>query len=373
MQVATEPSANQPRAGYAWTLASQAGAASFAVFRLPAVIGRRPECDLCIPQPSVSGKHAELFEEQKDLYVRDLSSTNGTFVNGRRVTTCAKLAEHDLLHFGEAVLRVERRWYGETSTYAATRSAEDLCDQALALIQLDRLLSDRAVVPFYQPIVPAEGGPAVAYEVLGRSTLFGLSTPGPMFEAAAVLNREAELSRMLRVEGMRGDKTRAAPHLFLNTHPRELEETPDLIASLHELRADCPDQGITLEIHESAAIDSHSMKLLRTVLNDLGMGLAYDDFGAGQARLAELVECAPDCVKFDMRLIRDIHTAPESRRRMLGSLVRMVRELGVTPLAEGIEQAQEADVCRELGFQLFQGYYFGRPAAASRYFGGASA
>jgi EAL domain-containing protein (putative c-di-GMP-specific phosphodiesterase class I) len=50
-----------------------------------------------------------------------------------------------------------------------------------------------------------------------------------------------------------------------------------------------------------------------------------------------------------------------------------VRELDVAPLAEGIESPEEAAVCRDLGFQLFQGYHFGRPAAASQYFGAPAA
>ncbi|MBW3599510.1 MAG: EAL domain-containing protein [Planctomycetes bacterium] len=49
--------------------------------------------------------------------------------------------------------------------------------------------------------------------------------------------------------------------------------------------------------------------------------------------------------------------------------MRLVRELDVVPLAEGVEHPDEAAVCRDLGFQLFQGFHFGRPAAAPRYFG----
>jgi EAL domain-containing protein (putative c-di-GMP-specific phosphodiesterase class I) len=365
--------AEPPCLKYAWTLASQTGGASFAILRLPAVLGRSPNCDLRIPEPSVSGRHAELLEHDGELMVRDVGSTNGTFVNGRRVKSLAPLSEHDLLHFGEAIFRVERRWGGEGGTVALTRAADGVCDQALAVMQLDRLLTDRAVTPFYQPITTADSGEAVAYEVLGRSRLFGLSTPDLMFRAAATLNKEAELSRLLRIVGLLHDTGDARPHLYFNTHPCELANLPALIDSLRELREARPQQGITLEIHESAAIESQAMNTLRAALTDLQMGLAYDDFGAGQARLAELAECAPDCVKFDMRLVRDIHQAGEPRRRMLASLVRLVRELDVAPLAEGIESPEEAAVCRDLGFQLFQGYHFGRPAAASQYFGAPAA
>jgi EAL domain-containing protein (putative c-di-GMP-specific phosphodiesterase class I) len=92
------------------------------------------------------------------------------------------------------------------------------------------------------------------------------------------------------------------------------------------------------------------------------MQLAYDDFGAGQARLDELARVAPDCVKFDMRLIRDLDQAPAERRIVTERLVALVRELGSVPLAEGVESQAEAEACAQIGFELAQGYYFGRPA-----------
>jgi EAL domain-containing protein (putative c-di-GMP-specific phosphodiesterase class I) len=67
-------------------------------------------------------------------------------------------------------------------------------------------------------------------------------------------------------------------------------------------------------------------------------------------------------LKFDISLIRDIDNADESRRRMMESLVRMVRDLGINALAEGIETAAEAEACIDLGFEFAQGYYYGKPA-----------
>ena len=46
---------------------------------------------------------------------------------------------------------------------------------------------------------------------------------------------------------------------------------------------------------------------------------------------------------------------------MVQTLVSMVRDFGISPLAEGIEKDAEAEICREIGFELAQGYHFGRP------------
>ena len=166
---------------------------------------------------------------------------------------------------------------------------------------------------------------------------------------------------MLRCEGVQATRNvTPPPRLFINTHPSELDEA-GLIASLQDLRRLAPAQELVLEIHESAVTDLSAMHRLATVLHDLNMGLAFDDFGAGQTRLVELIEVRPDYVKFDMSLIRDIDTAHHERQQVLRQLVIMVQELGSTPLAEGIERSGELETCRQLGFTLGQGYFLGSP------------
>ena len=119
--------------------------------------------------------------------------------------------------------------------------------------------------------------------------------------------------------------------------------------------------GLTLEVHERALADLAAVERLRTQLGRLGVGLAYDDFGAGQARLLELAEVPPTYLKFDMSFVRGIDSAPPSRQRMLSSLVSVARELLINTVAEGVETAEEADVCMHVGFTHAQGFFFGRP------------
>jgi EAL domain-containing protein (putative c-di-GMP-specific phosphodiesterase class I) len=128
------------------------------------------------------------------------------------------------------------------------------------------------------------------------------------------------------------------------------------------LRAENPDIKITIEIHEAAVTDRASMLHFRKILQEIGMKLSYDDFGAGQGRLLELGEVPPDVLKFDMQLIRGIDTASAKRQELLATLVRMARDLGATPLTEGVETANEHQTCQQLGFELGQGFYYGRPA-----------
>lgn len=352
----------------AWFLTGQgdetAGMRFVALNTMPFRFGRRSDLSLCLPFKTVSSLHAMIFQRGENPILRDLGSTNGTFVNGVQAGQDVELKEGDLIQFANIAFRLVKH---ATGLFGQTAVC-DVGDQALALTRFDELLSERAVVPHFQPIVQYVDGAVVGYEVLGRSRLFGLNNAKQMFLAAAQLNLETELSRMLRIEGIKkGALIPGRPPLYVNTHPLETEDPQALYASLEEIRKINPDQPITLEIHESSAINLDTMSDLRQVLDSLDMKLAYDDFGAGQARLVELVRVSPDCLKFDMTLVQNIHQADEQHQQMLGALVQMARGLGISPLAEGVESEEDSQVCKDLGFEFAQGYLYGRPAPASTF------
>ena len=349
-----------------WVLASVGNESSFGltvVHEVPFSIGRRPGCNLHLRSNAVSSHHADLNVRDGNLVLTDRNSTNGTYVNGARITDVVPLKADDLVQFADLAFRVGC----EDHTTASNTLAEDVCDQALALVQFDRLMEKRLVTPLFQPIVTIDGQCTLGYEVLARSRMFGLQTSAALFGIAAKLNLEIKLSQMLRWEGIREGLALPGPsRIYVNTHPRELGR-PGLVDSMAKLRDMTAELPITLEIHESAITNADEMFSLKSQLRDLNIQIAYDDFGAGQNRLAELCNAAPDVLKFDMGLIRNIDKAPTARIKMLGSLVRIVQDLGVAALAEGIENEAEASVCQELGFTMAQGFYFGRPALPRKF------
>jgi EAL domain-containing protein (putative c-di-GMP-specific phosphodiesterase class I) len=149
--------------------------------------------------------------------------------------------------------------------------------------------------------------------------------------------------------------------LFVNMHPQELSH-PDLIDSLAELAAIAsPHHQVVLEIAEASVTDVSAMGRNKAAFASLGLQFAYDDFGAGQARLIELTDIPPDYLKFDKGMIEGIEAAAP-RQEMVNALLRVVRTLGVRVIAEGIETELVAAICQRLGCDLGQGYLFGRPA-----------
>ncbi|HAY78651.1 MAG TPA: diguanylate phosphodiesterase [Planctomycetaceae bacterium] len=327
------------------------------VHPFPFTIGRLSTNRLQLVWPSVSGRHAELIDTRNGLVLRDVGSTNGTFVNGERVTDKRLLRESDVVQFANADFRVGRFRHEDIET-----PVTELFDQAVSnLLQFDQLINGTALVPYFQPIVHLHDASLFGYEVLARSHISGFPNTAAMFDAAERLDLSDLLSETCRTVGMQQISGKSpGAKLFLNTHPSELNSTT-LISTLANLREQDPSRELILEIHEAAVCDLVSMAALRDQLNDLDIKLAYDDFGQGEARIVYLAEVPPDFLKFDISLITNIDKASDKRQQMLGALVQMVKDLGITTLAEGIETPAEATVCETLGIELGQGYFFGRP------------
>ena len=328
-------------------------------------VGRHPSCNLCLSDGTVSGRHAEIVMINRDLFIRDLNSTNGTLLNGRRLQHLTGLRSGDVIHFGSVMYTLQ----SSTDECTSSTVTADVSAEALAQLQFEKLLRRPALRPYFQPIVRLSDTDRIGYEVLSRSYLLGLETPDKMFRVAASRNVEAELSQVCRTEGLRIGESLPNLKFYLNTHPVELNDSA-LFKSLEDLRSEFPKTQIVLEVHEGAVASSAMLRDVRRVTSELGMGLAYDDFGSGQARLKELFEVPPDVLKFDVKFVHGLPFTTAQHRSTIQSLIRIVKDLNVVPLAEGVETVDEASVCFELGFELAQGYLFGRPETASHWIGG---
>jgi EAL domain-containing protein (putative c-di-GMP-specific phosphodiesterase class I) len=334
---------------------------------LPFRLGRHAGLSLVLPSPHVSKEHAEIYSDGLALRVRDLGSRNGTYVNRQQVSD-APLHEGDVLHLGGYEFRVVR---DVEQDHDSDGDATLVCTEPLSRhfvtggLQVRQLIDTGAVAICFQPLVTLPGGRVAAYEALGRGRFPGLPEgPVELFDLAGTLGPEAqaELSRLFRRRAVELVRDRPdPPRLFLNTHPVELER-PGLLESLESLRAYAPGVDLVLEIHESALAQVDFITWLRNKLSEINVGLAYDDFGAGQARLFELAEAPPHYLKFDRRFVTGIDHAPTSRQRLVASLVAAARELLVKTVAEGVETPEEAAACMRAGFSHAQGYHFGRPA-----------
>ncbi len=123
-----------------------------------------------------------------------------------------------------------------------------------------------------------------------------------------------------------------------------------------------PIRQIIFEFTEGEFITdtSHVREIVRHY-KERGFLTALDDFGAGYAGLNLLAEIQTDLIKLDMALVRGIDR-DRRRQTIVKAVLAMCRELSTQVIAEGIETAGEYQALQDLGVELFQGYYFARPA-----------
>lgn len=340
---------------------------------LPFRVGRDVSNDLAVDGRGLSRMHAE-FRPAGDgkLLLTDLGSTNGTHVNHERIRGAMLVDESDVIHFGNAEFRLGADTPTTLARHEEQRTQITAPGAALSqrFVRQERrfmeLLRGEGLSAAAQPIVDAASGHIFAYELLGRCTHPELpSSPIHLFHMAALLDREAELSEAFRAYGVQALTPRLqGGRLFVNTHPRETF-AESFFSALKALQARPGTPELVVEVHETAVVEVVRMKELAARLADIGVRFAYDDFGAGQARFNELGEVPAHFVKFDMGLVRGLHEASERKQKLVRDLVRMVLDLGSVPLAEGVETEAEATICRDMGFQLVQGYLTGRPMPVS--------
>lgn len=335
---------------------------------LPLTLGRGEDCGIPLAVPRLSRLHARFDSRDGSLWLEDLGSTNGTWVNHRRIESATPVRPGDILHFADHEFRLRRSQTGggtaadpfspETEVSQQPLVTSFPVESAAFLEVLDKGLVEAHI----QPLVHADGS-LFGYELLGRCTHPTENLhPGKLFALAASVGREVELSRLLRRRSF--EQASAAglrEPLFFNNHPAECQDMDALLGEIRDLRRLYPDLQLVFEVHEAAVTDLQMMARVRDTLRELEIKLAYDDFGAGQARLLELAEVPADFLKFDMGLIQGLTSRDSGKYRLLKALSELVHGFGIRTLVEGVEQEVEAELCRELGIHLYQGFLFARP------------
>jgi len=338
----------------------------------PAKVGRDSSLDLAIEQSEVSRLHAEFHDVDGKLILKDLGSTNGTFVNNQQLKGEINLRHGDVVHFASYAVRVLELTFvsperDSSMTMINVIPRSDKLPTGLNELQV--LLDERAIKSQFQPIVHLDGS-LYGYEVLGRGSRPDLPiSPMDLFRIAESMpGKDAELSLLMRDCGVEQACQQSHLHrIFMNTHPSEIKDIDFLLSTMRKLREKFESLPMVLEIHEDAITNIEMMKKFSRELTAMNIELAYDDFGAGQARLMEMIEVPVKYIKFDISLIRGLHNAPESKQKMVAALAAMTKSMGIQTLAEGVEELEELQLCKQMNFDLIQGYYFGKPSLLLNY------
>lgn len=214
----------------------------------------------------------------------------------------------------------------------------------------------------FQPIVHLGQRRIVSYEALVRGEG---GEPAP-----TVLNRISDANRYhfdqsCRVKAVKlASELGLAVNLNINFFPNAVYRPEVCIRTTLEAakKYNFPTERIVFEITEGEQVEDHQH--LIDIVNEyhrLGFRMAIDDFGAGYSGLNLLTEYQPDIIKLDRKIISDIHQQPP-KQAIVEGIVHTCDKLGIELVAEGVEQPEEVRWLRQAGIDLFQGFWFARPA-----------
>jgi EAL domain-containing protein (putative c-di-GMP-specific phosphodiesterase class I) len=218
----------------------------------------------------------------------------------------------------------------------------------------------------FQPIVEVHSETTVAFEALlrARAEDGGQIGAADLFPPAAATGVTHTLDRIGRETAIRDAAADLADReLFINFVPTSIYR-PELC--LATTVAAAGRHGVALEqlvfeVTETEQVQdtAHLLDIVR-YYREQGAQVALDDVGSGYASIELVQTLAPDVIKIDRSIVCRLPSAGSIA--VVSALVAIGGELGARVLAEGVETEQEAAICRDLGVDLAQGWYFARPA-----------
>jgi diguanylate cyclase (GGDEF)-like protein/PAS domain S-box-containing protein len=253
------------------------------------------------------------------------------------------------------------------------RSMNELVTHRLMLeTELRRTLENHGIKVHYQPLVEAANGRIVGIEALSRWThsQLGVVSPVqfiPLAERLGLIGTLTEDTVRSACSQLAAWGRVGLPPIYVSINISGQQfQNPDLATGICSLVGEAGvDPGrITLEVTESVLI----MNLTageRTLesLKACGFRIAIDDFGTGYSSLSYIKRFPIDVLKIDRAFIRDIATNPRDAT-VTTAIVALAQGLGVEPLAEGVETAEQRDMLLAAGCSLMQGFFFAKPMPA---------
>ncbi len=237
--------------------------------------------------------------------------------------------------------------------------------QVRALWLLDALKSDSLFVEF-QPIFDLRSGGTLGFEGLLRARLpDGSDRPaGEIFPAARALHIERPFERLSWIRTLEAaGRLSSEATLFLNVNP-QLVLTPERELSVLGAEAErlqFPYARLVLDLIEVEKVELlEPLQSALEVAHDLGVGIALDDMTSGYGTLRCCRALSPRWIKVDNAITRGVGRDPR-RRAVLKMLTRVAHDSSIGLIAEGIESAEDLDVCFEEQVFGAQGHFLARP------------
>jgi EAL domain-containing protein (putative c-di-GMP-specific phosphodiesterase class I)/GGDEF domain-containing protein len=233
-------------------------------------------------------------------------------------------------------------------------------------LQLRRVLEDRCLTTVFQPIFGFREGRVLGFEALVRGPKGSLiQTPVELFAAAAAEGVALELNVMCISEILRAFAQRKLDgSLFLNVSPQlilqrgfDRARAEDFLAEL----ALSPERVVIELTEDYPTVDFRLVHEALMMYRSMGFRVAIDDLGEGFASLRLWSELRPEFVKADKHFVTGLADDPV-KMQFLRAIQHIAENSGSQVIAEGIEDAADFRVVKDIGIACGQGWFIGRPA-----------
>ena len=231
---------------------------------------------------------------------------------------------------------------------------------------LRKAIKYKQLKPYIQPIVKGEGGQVIGGEVLMRweHPELGFIPPDSFIPVAEQTGLIKEITAFCFSEVSR--QLHAHDHVFpeglyicfnvsaINFQDEEIIMLCTSILSRLNIR-------VVLEVTEREIIKhTHQTDVVTGKLRQLGVLFSLDDFGTGHANYSYLQQFQPEFIKIDKFFTSNVETNATSIL-LVKNMINLAQKFNCQIVAEGVEDSIQLQILRELGIEIFQGYYFYRP------------
>lgn len=237
-------------------------------------------------------------------------------------------------------------------------------------LNLRKALSNREVVPYFQPIVSLTTGEIQGFESLARwiNPKRGLIMPDEFIPLAASSDLLGVLFESILETAARlwkdevlslSNSAREIPYFSVNVDATTVGNS-DFVAQVEAIlkSVGIPANHLVLELTEQTLGNAVSIERLRT-LQSRGIRISLDDFGTGYSNLSRLSTMPLDVVKVDRSFLPDSLEDSKSLE-LLQTIYELATNASLDIVVEGVETKEMVDLLKNIGFTSGQGYLFDR-------------